>query len=746
MAQRTRHHRPGLCFAATVSLLALLLCLPSGSTAAEFLDPAHPLHTRLAVELADGRITRSDALMQALRAVFEPASGAVPDVDPEHVPLRCATTLIRSARKTDSGLSAAQIQQLDQWTDFAQPARRASNIYLSSAGHFAIDYLTTGADSVSTTDTTPANGIPDFVDQVGVALEFSWTTQVDQLGFDPPDTGGVPYEVLLRSIGSYGTTELSPGSPGGTRIILRNNYDGLPANEDPDGSAIGALRVSAAHELRHAGQFATSAWSETGLWIELDAVWMEDQVYDQVNDYYRFLSSNSPISSPWLPLDDGGSASYPECIFEHWIEARLGVDGIRQYWERRRAMPGEQVIDSYDAVLTSNLAPLETLFTDFALFNLQTGSLAQPTNGYPEAASYPDATLSETRSSLPASFGSSVDHLAAKLYRVDGFSLGDEDVQVRLRQPAGVQLRVVALTLRNDGVRIEEDLYATSQDTSMVLMTDADRIDELYLVVANGDKGGPAEWFFADVEEIPPVSPDPVVTLSDNWTLLTMATGQTRDLYIELVNNGPASSTLQWTARATDPPPVVAQRSIAGSQFLLDRIDYIPAEIHDMAVGILNGSTGVEFLTGATLELPAGVSVVSGQNLVGESGLVLTYLGFDPPTSTVHWLNLDGGFGSVPAGQTALGGLSLAFDTSLTGPLAFNWTLDGNGFGGAPHQVTGQVVLNGPASPRLEIRCPDPPLPAIIGSDYDITWFAADPSPLTIELSRDDGQSWETLV
>jgi hypothetical protein len=48
--------------------------------------------------------------------------------------------------------------------------------------------------------------------------------------------------------------------------------------------------------------------------------------------------------------------------------------------------------------------------------------------------------------------------------------------------------------------------------------------------------------------------------------------------------------------------------------------------------------------------------------------------------------------------------------------------------------------------PRLEVLGADPMPVAVNGDAYPIAWFAGDPAPVDIELSRDDGQNWETLV
>lgn len=712
--------------------------------AQEFLDPAHPLHARLADEIVQGRVTREDAMMTALRAVFAPAELAPAYRGLATEPLRCATPLLRVALAPESGLTTVQLTALRGWRE-RTAARRLNEFVLSPSGHFRIEFEVSGADSVDVTDVDPANGIPDFVDQVALALDESREYQTGVLGMDAPDTGGMPYEVSLLAIGSFGYTELDAMAPGGTRIVMRNSYEGLPENQDPDGSALGSLRVTAAHELRHAGQYATSGWSEVGLWIEIDAVWVEDQVYDDVNDYVRYLQGGSPISDPPLPLDNGGTPSYAESVFQFWLAERLGNGGVLDYWERRRNLPGEHPLDSYDAVLSAGYAPLDSAFVDFALYNLQCGSLAAPGSGYTEAAIYPETRFSGDTMALPATLGSAVDHLAAKLYRIQGFSGDDEDVLVRLRQPEGLDLQVASLVVEHDGTRVEEALVMDGPEASFRLASSASDIETLYLVVANGDPSKDEVVFFADVEQVPATTPAPIPTLDDTWNTLTLATGQTRVLSINFANEGPKSSRLDYTARAVDAEGVAA-RGIENSWLSIDRLSYVPGETIEYSIVVRNGGTALGFIGGVAITLPPDVTMVSGQDLVSEAGTALTFAGLDGQTGAVQWLDLDGGFGAIAAGQTAVGKVKLGFAFDRTGPAPLDWTLDGDGFGGGQQQVTGQSVLSGPVDPRLEMVCPTPMAPALVGETVGVLWISADPSPVTIELSRDDGQSWEVIA
>ena len=90
----------------------------------------------------------------------------------------------------------------------------------------------------------------------------------------------------------------------------------------------GGLRATAAHEFFHAVQFAYDS-SEDAWLTEGTAVWMEDQVADDVNANRRWLRS-SPLVHPWVPVD---SSRGTERVRR--VDLLAVPDG-----ERRRARPG----------------------------------------------------------------------------------------------------------------------------------------------------------------------------------------------------------------------------------------------------------------------------------------------------------------------------------------------------------------------------------------------------------------------
>ena len=169
----------------------------------------------------------------------------------------------------------------------------------SPSGKFVLYYTLTGSDAVPSND-EDQNGIPDYVETAAVAADSSYKKMVLELGYTDPIPEGEMYRIDFENMGFYGYTYPS-GDPSGTSMSVHHDFVGFPQNDWPDGDVEGALLVTIAHEFKHAIQYADNRWSG-GVgdqdWLEMDATMMEETVYDDVNDYYNYLVSNSIFSSP----------------------------------------------------------------------------------------------------------------------------------------------------------------------------------------------------------------------------------------------------------------------------------------------------------------------------------------------------------------------------------------------------------------------------------------------------------------
>ena len=84
-----------------------------------------------------------------------------------------------------------------------------------------------------------------------------------------------------------------------------------------------SLRVTAAHEFFHAVQFAYD-YAEDSWFMEATATWMEERVFDDVNDNRRYLPAGQ-LGVPGRPLDifeDFGAAQYGNWVFFEYLSHR----------------------------------------------------------------------------------------------------------------------------------------------------------------------------------------------------------------------------------------------------------------------------------------------------------------------------------------------------------------------------------------------------------------------------------------
>jgi hypothetical protein len=248
------------------------------------------------------------------------------------------------------------------------------------------------------------NGVPNWVEVTLTEMENVWAYQVETLGYRPPltdergskDNDGVYFDVYLSDIGNryYGYCAVDD-----TRTV--NNYDFgdrsgyCVLDDDYARSQFSAhtprenLQVTAAHEFFHAIQFGYDA-REDGWFMEGGAAWIEDEVYDDVNDnrmYLRYSQFNRPLR----PLDTrSGLAIYGSWGFLRYLTDQVDSDVVKLAWEYADGAPGGP--DDYSLValrkaMQDNGAPFTKTLGDFGL------ALHEPEAFVSEGAGFPSASV-----------------------------------------------------------------------------------------------------------------------------------------------------------------------------------------------------------------------------------------------------------------------------------------------------------------------------------------------------------------
>ena len=219
------------------------------------------------------------------------------------------------------------------------------------------------------------------------------------MGFEfPPtdyqDTNSNKYDIYIVNLptGYFGLTYTSNAAIDDAScssfIKMRNSYN------DPtfgDHTELENIKVTAVHEFFHAIQFGYNCFER--LWfMEATAVWSEDELYNDINDMYRYMPSW--FSSVEKPIDSEDSHMYGSFIYFQYIDEHLGGrKTIKNCWEesRKNADPNQDIsFYSIDRALKQYNSSFKQSFTNMRIANrVMSNDISAGIYRYEEAADYP---------------------------------------------------------------------------------------------------------------------------------------------------------------------------------------------------------------------------------------------------------------------------------------------------------------------------------------------------------------------
>ena len=300
----------------------------------------------------------------------------------------------------------------------------------SPAGHFKIHYSIADSNVVYQPNViTNSFGVPDYVYWTAIIADSVYDQIINVMGYPAPLTddgypegGDARYDIFLRNLPSSVLGQTWPDSidydgdstQATSFIEIDNDYSFLSRYRN---RPLDIVRVTLAHEYFHAVQFGMD-WREADFipvgqnvlfarpWMEMSAVWMEEILYDHINDYYGYLpsffdSTKRSIEkfSGFADLHPYASVVWPLFLTEYFDNN----DMIRVIWEKCGELgygndflaATQSVIDSLsggNGVDTAGTENWATAFREFSLWNYFTGERAPhaPNGiGYQEKQFYP---------------------------------------------------------------------------------------------------------------------------------------------------------------------------------------------------------------------------------------------------------------------------------------------------------------------------------------------------------------------
>jgi hypothetical protein len=155
------------------------------------------------------------------------------------------------------------------------------------------------------------------------------------------------------------------------------------------------MKVTSAHEFFHAVQFAYN--TNAGSWfMENCSTWMEDVLWDSINDNYAYLAEFMNNTHLTLTTANGGF-EYGAFLWPTYLSERFGIDFIKTIWEwtipANAYMAVNQVLDEYGT-------GMENAYPEFATWNFLT-STRNDGQHYIEASAYRSVRIMRTHTTYP---------------------------------------------------------------------------------------------------------------------------------------------------------------------------------------------------------------------------------------------------------------------------------------------------------------------------------------------------------
>jgi hypothetical protein len=485
-------------------LLLLLLALPSGAEAAAMQHFSTP-------SSGDDAVTPKQALRKAASAMSGRA-GQGRELTPLLKDLAVSLPALRGADRTRARRILARPtlgETASNEDGYTVPEH--SGPFCSA--HFCIHWVD------STTDAPPgaAPGIvPSYVNTMSGVFEQVYDRENNQLGWRPPTSDGSrgcpnsapdcmnKTDVYIKNVGGQGVYGYSAPDPGqGTTLsqyaylVMDNDYS---ASEFPKygGDPLQPMEVTAAHEYNHVLQFGYDVAQDTWM-LESTAVWMEDKVYTEINDYLQYITPWTQMSLVPLTTFDSNSSDdpinvkvYGDTVWNRWLDTKYGEDAPRIAWEHSlTSRPKSFAPGAYDQMLATHGSSFFSGFTQFAADTAEWRSANSP---FAEGSTFPDMERQQQAGKTiqlkinNGGAGGALKHTTFAL--LDVAPSAAPRVKAVLNSPRGVETAVALVGRIGDETTGTYESAITRMPKGgpgSVTLTDPSRFSRITAVLINGD-------------------------------------------------------------------------------------------------------------------------------------------------------------------------------------------------------------------------------------------------------------------
>ncbi|HVT00380.1 MAG TPA: MXAN_6640 family putative metalloprotease [Solirubrobacterales bacterium] len=360
---------------------------------------------------------------------------------------------------------------------------------------FCVHWVDEGLDAPDLHDSN-GDGVPDYVERVLAVAAHVHHVENEKLGWREPLSDGAlggrhgKTDIYLSEVGGelFGYAAPDRGQAVHGReprrlhgyLVLDNDYSPF---EFPHTEPGHDLKVTLAHEYDHILQFGYDAY-EDPWFAESSAVWMEDQVYNGIDDYLRYVRKWVKL---WeTPLTASSIKEYGSAVWNQWLAHHYGRAIVREAWAGAdRTHPDGFAVAAYErAIRAAGRSSFGRDLTRFAadVAEWRTGI------GFRESYLYPDMPRQGTLALGASPATRRLDHTTFSLIRVHARSGSAVEVHVEAPEGVAAGLALVGrLGSERHGRTVKAIAYREAGGELTVALPDPGRFQRITAVLVNAD-------------------------------------------------------------------------------------------------------------------------------------------------------------------------------------------------------------------------------------------------------------------
>ncbi len=380
--------------------------------------------------------------------------------------------------------------------------------------HVCVHWANETADAPPLADAN-GDGVPNWVARTGRVIEHVWRTEVGRFGFRAPKpdvtspnhgpNGKLDVYLVDLGRGFYGYVNsddpnLDPSAD--YRFYDFSSYmvldDDFARRQFPPRfttPGVQGLKVATAHEFFHAVQNAYDAFEDPWM-LEGTATWIEDVVYDRVNDNLNYVFG-SPLSRPTVPLDISqrpfvyGSFIFWRFLSETSCRTRPKVAPVRKLWswaDGSRRGPDLYSVAAIKRLRKRARGSLASTFSRFAFANLVPGFCYEEGRAYAQRGHVPLARKYVLGRADPRrSARLSLDHLTSRFVGVRAErGLGPRRLRIAVDLPPRRAGAAAALAWKRNKVAVFAPIALNKRGRGARSVSFGARRRRIWLILSNG--------------------------------------------------------------------------------------------------------------------------------------------------------------------------------------------------------------------------------------------------------------------